>query len=205
MRTLLAILLRHRGVDRGVSLVELLVASAILAIVVPIGGGILHSAVVSQRDVDAVTKANTASQAVAASVEAGVRNAAALRLTAAGADGADELLVARIRTGVAADSDSWVCQGWFYSSVDDVLYTRRIPATSATTPIVAPTSTTVAAWTPLAAAVTPPGSGRLFALSGDLRRVDLAVVVSAGERRPAALSTSVVRRPQAQIKGTPCF
>ncbi len=190
--------------DRGFTLVELIVYCALLAIVLPLVGTLLHRTLVTQRDVGAVTEASTTSQTVARSVGAGVRNASAISYTTPSSE--TELLVVRAQVGPAG-TPSWMCQGWYYDGAHDVLYAKRVPAAGAASPaITAPTAAQLATWTELARGVTPPG-GRVFTPtpSTDPTEVTLRFMTAAGERKQALISTSFTKRPQGETGSDPCF
>lgn len=186
--------------DRGLSLTELLVGSAVLVMLLPLAGAMFHGALVTQRDVRAVTEATTTAQAAVASLEAGVRNAAAIRRTTAGAGGTDELLVVRTRVAHAG-SGAWECRAWFYDSAKQQILSRTSPVA-----IAAPDTSTASQWTTLAERVAPPAPGTPVTVLTGQSSLDVSFSVGTGtDRKPVLVSTSITRRPQNDIKGTPCF
>jgi len=196
-----------RPADRGVTLVELLVYSALLVLVLTIVGSMLYRALVSQRDVRAVTEASNTAQLVASSVESGVRNAAAIKYTALA--GADELLVARASFGSTV-APSWTCVGWFYDASEKVLYTRRVSPTGAPTPAITAPSTPAnyATWVALADGVVPLTVGAHVFTPAPIAAptmVSVDMKVLAGTRKPTAMSSSFVSRPQGETGSAPCF
>lgn len=197
--------LERRGVDGGVSLIELLVASALLLILLPVAGGLLYTGAVAQRDARSATVATTTAQTAAASVQRGVRNAVALRYSRTGTGNADELLVVRTQTG-PQDAPVDLCQAWFYNAARGVLYTRSVPVSPSTTAITVPDDAALATWSTLAVRVLPTTGPYLFGVTADQRQVDVDLVVRTGTSRvPTTVSTSVVRRPQQPSGGAPCF
>jgi hypothetical protein len=209
------------GDDRGASLVELLVASAILAIVLPLAGSLLITALTSQRDVTSLTAASSDAQTVVTSVETGVRNASAIRRTTYPApDGGapDELLVVRTRAG-QLDADDWSCQAWFYDAGDHTVLTTRTPGSGHPPAITAPTDGDVTGWVELARGVapaprttpvptptpSPTTTGPLQLFTVTTKGVEIGLSVSAGSRKPVALTTSISKRPQGETESDPCF
>ena len=199
---------RHHD-ERGITLPELLVSCALLVLVLPLAGSLLHGAVLTQRDVQSVVAATTAVQTVTGAVELGVRNASAMRHVAR-PDGT-ELLVVRSLVGPPGQG-RWVCQGWYYQG--GAVYMRRVGAAGASTPaIVAPSDADIGHWTVLATGVTPRDDGvddqpdTLFTPVPPARttRVDVDILASAGARPPVAISTTFVARPQGQTGSAPCF
>ncbi|WNB87380.1 prepilin-type N-terminal cleavage/methylation domain-containing protein [Cellulomonas sp. ATA003] len=216
------------GPERGFTLAELLVYCALLAIVLPLAGSLLLGAVIAQRDVQAVNTATASVQAVAASVESGVRNASAIRATAFG-DPEDvdpsQLLVVRTR-GTDA-SPRWFCQAWYYDAFAGTVRTRRVAAEKVGSPIVRPAAATTPGWTELASGVTAakwrgpgpaPAPVPVFEVTPTATpttvRIGLeigagerppVVLIGARERPPVALSTSITKRPQGETASTPCF
>ena len=222
--------LERHGSERGLSLVEVLVASLVLVVLLPIGGGLLTSALGSERHVRSVTDAGTGAQLVVMSVEAGVRNAAALRYTRSGTANADEMLVVRSQAARHPDGPgetvvpTWYCLAWFYSGDRDTVQHRRVPAVGTTPVITGPPGADAPGWSTLAEGVVPGGPSELHGIvmpAGSLpgvftpstsppstvaKRVDIELAPRTDARRPAnTISTSVVRRPQGQGGGSPCF
>lgn len=200
--------LRRADGDAGITLVELLVYSVLSVVVITVVGSLLVRTLVSQRDVRSVTGATTAAQLVAASVEAGVRNAAAVRPPVT-LEGADELLVARVAQVDAAGTPGWRCQGWFYDASESTLSTRTTPASAGSAAITAPTTAGhLATWTVLATGVDlAPGVPRAFTHEPGVPAagVRLDVEVAAGTRKPVRISTRVTQRPQGSTESAPCF
>jgi len=202
--------LPYRADDRGVSLVELLVYSVLLVVVLALVGSMTYRTLVSQRDVRAVTEANNRAQLVAASVEAGVRSAAALKHTPL--SGGDELLIARTQTG-AVDAATWSCQEWYYDASTQTLYAKRVAESDATAPAIEEPTTVgdYSTWMVLSEGLTgPTPEAKIFAPSATTlpTTIHLGVQVAAGTREPVEISTLFTRRPQGATQegvGTPCF
>ena len=204
---------RIAGDDSGVSLVELVVATAILALVLPLVGAVLQAALTSQRDVQSVTNAASSVQIISTSVEGGVRNASAIRRTTyAPASGTrpNELVVARTHVG----GQEWRCEAWYYDAVAGVLYTRSVDAATVSAPITPPAGGATTGWTELARGVVPvartspaPNPVPLFTATPTARptSVGVGLSVAAGTRRPALLSTTISKRPQGNVVSAPCF
>ncbi len=192
------------GDDRGLTLAELLVYCALLAIVLPLAGVLLHGALTSQRAVQGVTEATGSVQVVARSVERGIRSASAVSPLTAPTPGS-QLLVARTDAG-AQDRDAGLCQGWYYTG--GVLYTRQVTVPGA--PVPAITTTDLAQWTVLASGVGPRADGSAIftqTTSGTTTTVGLDLAVTSGSKQLAVVSTAFTTRPQGPTPtgGTPCF
>jgi type II secretory pathway pseudopilin PulG len=208
---------RLRGDDpqRGITLAELLVSTAILAVVLPLVGIVLRGAVVADRDAQSLTRATAGAQTVVTSIEAGVRNASSVKrlpFSNGASLPASELLLARTRA-TTASGPAWFCQAWYYDGVARTLLTRRV-STSDPAPVIArPTSATPTGWTTLAREVAPtPPLGATGAAANNptvftttASTVAVTLRVAAGERKPVALSTSITMRPQGETVSTPCF
>ena len=203
--------------ELGITLAELLVYAALLVLVLPLAGVLLHGALVGNRDVRAVASASAAAQAVAASVEAGVRNASQIRLTATpNATGVppDELLVVHTQSG-GTDASRWTCQAWYYDGTRGTVQTRRVAATGNGASVIAPPdSPTADGWTDLAHGVTAvarprpagaPAPNPTPVFTATAATVELGLQIAAGDRTPVLLSTSITQRPQGETASAPCF
>jgi prepilin-type N-terminal cleavage/methylation domain-containing protein len=194
--------------ERGVTLVELLVSTAILAVVLPLAGALLTGALTSQRDVSALAAAANDAQTVVTSVEAGGHNASAIKRTSytpTSGTQPNEMLVVRTQVG-RSGSPIWYCHAWYYDAVAQVLYSKRVPA-SGSSAITAPTDGVLTTWTELARGVTPvaPASPPTPLITVTATRVELDFLVSAGTRKPVVMSTAISKRPQGQTGSAPCF
>jgi type II secretory pathway pseudopilin PulG len=213
--------LREGGAERGMTLAELIVYSAILAIVLPIAGTVLHGAIVANRDAQAVTGATAGVQAVAVSVETGVRNAAKIqRSTYANGSGVPQSELLLVRTRIAEPGTTWACQAWYYDGLAKTVVTRRIPVpdAGATAPVITRPATGAAGWTELARDVEPRaryGTSATYppvftassttTSTSTVAKVQVGLRVAAGKRQPVDLFTSITSRPQGETGSTPCF
>jgi type II secretory pathway component PulJ len=188
--------------EGGLTLAELLVHCAILAILFPLVGVLLHGALTSQRDVETVTQAGDSVQIAARSVERGIRNASSVSPVTAPSAGS-ELLVARINVGDAAGT-TWVCQGWYYAG--GVLYTRRMDVAGAPTPAIS--TADLSQWSVLVSGVGPRVNGQSIftrSTSAATTTVGVDLAVTSGAKQVAVMSTAFTTRPQGQTGGAPCF
>lgn len=187
---------RVRGAaESGFTLVELLIYVSLFVVVLAVSGGLLINSLRGERIVRSVTAATNLGQLVAQSVQKGVRNAAAVQLTAPVAG--TQLLIAR--TAGFAATPVWACQAWYYSPDNGgSVYTKRASPAAL---IPAPTSTTPAGWTLIGSGIQPRGDAVFVAPLG---RVDLAFTVSAGDSPSVLISTSAYQR-QAGSGSAPCF
>ncbi len=150
--------------DRGITLMELLVAAGLLSLVITVVGGILVSLFSTERLVAGVSQGTTSAQLTSTSIADRIRNASTFEVS--GTTGS-ELLVARVASG--GESIVWTCHAWYFTSAGDgqIRYTSGPDGT----PIVAPSSAQLASWTSLIEGVTAPDGGRVFTAEGDTVRV----------------------------------
>lgn len=146
--------------DDGLTLVELLVYSILLAMVLLIVGSIMISTLGIERIVRESTTTTSDAQLAATAIEAGVRNSTAVQLTDIGDD---QLLVART-AGTDPATLSWRCEAWYFSKSAGTI--RTTATTSDSAPITVPASEPTS-WTLLASNIEPPASGVTFTHSGN--------------------------------------
>ncbi|POH68482.1 MULTISPECIES: hypothetical protein [Cryobacterium] len=125
----------------GFTLVELLIYSLLLVLVVFIGGGLLAGSSRTTTLVRSMTTATSLAQKLTSSVQAGVRDAVAIKtpytptVAAVGVAGT-QLLVVETTTGGATSSTQ--CQAWFYvPSHGGQLFVRTVPLAAIVPPNVA--------------------------------------------------------------------
>jgi Tfp pilus assembly protein PilW len=140
-----ATMLRRLRSDEGLTLIELLVAMALMGLVISVIGAILISSLKVQQTVSGVSSSTTSAQAAASNLDEGIRNASGYVVS--NPSSTDQLLVARVAT--SGSSLGWRCVAWYYS-------------TSNGTKITAPSSTALAAWTLLTSQVTPRTGTSIF-------------------------------------------
>jgi hypothetical protein len=173
--------------DDGISLVELLIYSALALVVLAIVGGMLINSLSTESTVRTVTEASTQGQLAAQSLEAGVRNSTDFTLTTR-ANG-DQLLQARVASG--STPVVYRCAVWYYSISTKSLRYRDSPTT-----VAAPTAAELPTWRLLVSGVLPKtgaaAAGPIFA--GVEPQLDIDFRVTAGDDPPAAISSSTVRR-----------
>jgi prepilin-type N-terminal cleavage/methylation domain-containing protein len=99
--------------DRGFSLIEMLVSSALFAMIV--GGiiGVILVTVNAQRTVSIVSESTTEAQLVANEIDARIRNSSEFQVTTSGTT---QLVVARVAGSGA--TLTWRCYAWYYSATD---------------------------------------------------------------------------------------
>jgi Tfp pilus assembly protein PilW len=181
--------------DSGLTLVELLVSTLLVALVLTVVGGIFISVTSVQRTVGSLTSTTTAAQAAASAIEQGVRNASEISLTTP--TGTDQLLV--VRTANQTGTLTWTCRAWYYSATSGQI---RSTATNNGTHITAPNSTALAAWPLLVSGVTPHSGTTVFTAAGDSVTIDYDVAVTTG---PAVrIQTTALKRTGVVGVGT-CF
>ena len=147
--------------DSGFSLIELLVAMTLFAVVLTIVGNVIVSALTADRTVREITGSTTGGQLVVNVVEQTVRNSTALRVTT-DVDGASTFATVRTTAGGAAR-----CHAFFFDTGAQAIFER----TSATA-ISAPTPGALGSeWTRISNGIVPwrDGSGAVrpvFAATG---------------------------------------
>ncbi|MBA4248302.1 MAG: hypothetical protein C0444_08420 [Microbacterium sp.] len=185
--------------DRGFSLIELLVAMSLFAVVVTVVGSIIVSALTADRTVRDVTGSTTDGQLVVNVIEETVRNSTAVSIDP-DADGSSIFAVARTTAGGAAR-----CQAWFYDNEVGTIFER-----SSAVAIVPPAPGSVSTdWTAISSGVAPivDNSGTavpVFALDGT-RGLAVSFSVDGGAGVSSLFITTVTgRAPQSNVSPT-CF
>lgn len=148
-----------RDRERGLTLVELVVAASLLSLVLVVVGGMFVSLVTAERTVTPQSQGTTAAQLAATSIGAAIRNSSEFRITDVGSD---QLLVARVAG--SDDAIEWSCRGWYYSAAGDGEI--RTTTTADGSAISAPTSSQLSAWTQLIEGVAPPAGQTVFTETG---------------------------------------
>lgn len=181
------ILRRLKRDDSGLTMVELLVYSLLLAGVMTIIGSLLINTLRTEDTVSGVTDATTAAQLTATSVSTGVRNSSGFLLSTVGSS--DQVLVAR----VTDDDGVWTCRAWYYSNSENSIRTL-----SSATKIL-PASWTAASlqgWLLLASGVQPKqgaaATAPIFSFAGSTLKMDFRVL--AEDYPPATITSSAAVR-----------
>jgi prepilin-type N-terminal cleavage/methylation domain-containing protein len=185
--------------DRGFSLVELLIAMSLFAVIITIVGSIIISALTADRTVREVTGSTTSGQLVVNVIEETVRNSTAVFVDP-DADGVSVFAVARTTAGGTAR-----CQAWFYDNEVGAFFEQ-----SNATAIVPPTPGDVGAdWTLLSSGVAPIDDNAgsplpVIALDGT-RGLAVNFSVDGGTQVSSLFITTVTgRAPQSNVSPT-CF
>lgn len=190
---------RLRSSDRGFSLIELLIAMSLFAVVITVVGSIIVSSLTADRTVREVTGTTTNGQLIVNVIEETVRNSTAVSVDP-DPDGVSVFAVARTTAGGTAR-----CQAWFYDNEVGTVFQR-----SAATAIVPPSPGSVSAdWTAISSGIAPieDNSGTLvpvFALDGT-RGLAVSFSVDGGSGTSSLFITTVTgRAPQSNVSPT-CF
>lgn len=142
--------------DDGFTLVELIVATAVLSVILLAVGGLMFSTTITQRTVTAMSDATNSAQTAADELRTQLRNAAEFRLTTV--DAHDQLLVARIASG--SSTATYVCRAWYFARDEHELRSTTWPVAGSTA---LPTSpTTVEGWPLLLSGVAPRTGSTVF-------------------------------------------
>jgi hypothetical protein len=183
-----------KGRENGLTLVELLLYVSLAIIVLLVAGTMLINSTRAQKQVDGATSAANAGQLIIGSVQAGVRNASQVQLTASAGT---QLLM--VRTANGKTPVQWTCQAWYFTpAAGGRLYTKRTPAAAA---MQAPTAGTLASWSLLGTGISVSGAG-VFTASAGL--VTVSLNISTGAATPVALS-STSNTLNLVTTGAPCF
>jgi prepilin-type N-terminal cleavage/methylation domain-containing protein len=173
--------------DGGFTLVELVVASGILAIILLAVGGLMFSTTMTQRTVSAVNDASSSAQTVADGLRTELRNAAEFRVTTV--DTHDRLLVARIAgTGT---STTYTCRAWYFARDEQQVRSRSWPVAGSTALPTTPAA--VETWALLLDGVTPhaPSTDVFGTPTGG--KVEIAFEVASDDRNePTAIRFTAV-------------
>lgn len=196
--------------EAGVSLIELIIASALSLLVLSLIAGLFMSTYHAQNSIRTATQAAELGQLIARSVDQGVSNATALKVQTDSTTGA-QLMLARSYgmdasvdpTQAAAAGSS--CLAWYYSPASGgAIYTKR------TTPAVAiamPSTTPDSSWTLLGngleVQVGAAPSALIFS-TPDGTRVDLKFDVLNGSDNPVHIETTATI-PNPTTESAPCF
>lgn len=172
----------RRAREAGVTMVELIVAVAIAAVVLAAVAGVFFSSLATGRAVQTGSITASQAQVAAAAIMDRVANGSDAQLTAGPASG-DQLLV--VRSAGTGASLTWRCHGWYYRAADGALLaTDRATGTPG---IGAPTGASPDGWSLVAAPLEPGLPDGVFALAGrevrlafDLVAADAAVRIDTG-------------------------
>jgi prepilin-type N-terminal cleavage/methylation domain-containing protein len=170
--------------DRGFSLVEMLVSSALFAMIVSGIIGVILVTTNAQRTVSIVSASTTDAQLVATEIDSRIRNSSEFQVTTSGTT---QLVVARV-----AGSDAtltWRCYGWYYSASDGGVI--RMTSTAPGTKITMPTATQAASWTLLLAGVVPRTGSTVF--SSVDNQLSVAFNATADDSLPVAIDFTTAR------------
>lgn len=182
--------------DRGFTLVELLVYSALLGLVMVIVASILVSGVTNQARVTQSGQSTSQAQQAMVSLGNGVRNATALNSPTA----SSPLLV--VDTTTRSSAASTVCQAWYYSSAEKSIRTKTAPATG--TKISIPTASQLTGWDLVASNVSPVTTGAsIFQVSGASVTASFSVTTNRGAKQ--TLTSTFSSRQPIPGSGQLCF
>lgn len=175
---------RPARADEGFTLVEMIVATALFALVFTVLGGAMIATITTQGTVTTVTSSTRDAQVVATTIDTRIRNSSEFQVTNVGAD---QLLVARVAG--SGSSLTWRCYGWYFSSANggSIRMTSTAPGTKITTP----SADQLASWTLLVSGVAPRTGSTVFTASGT--QLAVAFDATAGDNQPVAIDFTTVR------------
>lgn len=176
---------RNPGSDEGISLIELVVASAMALIVMAAAGSLFISLASTPKTVTSRFAQAGNAETLATSVNRNVRNSSDFRLT--NPVGTDQLLVAR--TALQGTPITWVCTAWYFSASDGSVRYEQSPTAI---PLV-PTAADLSTWTVLDVQVSPTAGTGIFSVSGQEVFTSFTSAV-AGQSTPQTITTSAFSR-----------
>lgn len=175
--------------ERGVTLVELMVYSLLLAIVLALIAGLLINGLKTERTVRDSAHATSSGQVAAQSLSRGVRDATTLQLSAPSGD--PQVLMALVVDDALATPVVSHCAAWYFGD-------GEFRATRSNAMIPMPTSPAdVESWTLLASGVEPADGDPVFTLDSATRDVDFKMQLSTGNGLKTLIETSAVSRQPA--------
>jgi prepilin-type N-terminal cleavage/methylation domain-containing protein len=184
--------------DRGFTLIELLVASALSLLVLSIVGGMVISAVSTERTVQESTTSSNLGQLAASSITHGVRASSKLSVSSPAAG--TQVLRALVVDDVLSTPAAAHCEAWYVGG-GEVRTTRSsvaIPVPS--------TPADVASWTLLAEGVSTSGSEPVFTLAS--LKLELLMQLTSENGVAVLIDTTAVSRqpgPAPTEVATLCF
>jgi prepilin-type N-terminal cleavage/methylation domain-containing protein len=192
--------------QRGMTLIELIVSSLLLAVVGTLVGTILIRIMWTQRNVTETGISTTSAQTTFSGIELAVRNASEVYAVAIGDD---VLLLSKTRSTSAASPTAGRCSGWYFdaatgevrSATDDASGTTRTQSAKIT-PALGKTWPRIMSRVSKTDASTP-----VFNYDSVKRTVTISMVVdTTPQSRPVKLQSSVAQRSQlGSIGGVACF
>ncbi len=189
----------QRSSDRGFSLIELLVAMSLFAVVITVVGSVIVSSLTADRTVREVTETTTNGQLTVNVIEETVRNSTAVSVDP-DPDGVSVFATARTTAGGTAR-----CQAWFYDNEVGTMFQR-----TSSTAIVPPAPGSVSSdWTVLSAGIAPIADDDgnpvpVFDLDGT-RGLSVSFSVDGGSGTSSLFITTVTgRAPPSNVSPT-CF
>jgi hypothetical protein len=191
---------RLGGENDGFTLVELLVYCILLVVILAIAGGMLISAITSQRDIASLGTASSTGQEVAQNINQDVRNASSVTVGVPTAFGQSLSMRTALVTGATV---VWRCRAYFLTATGSLYLT-----TSTTLPIVIPVAVLgLASWTKLADGVAlAPTATQAFTSTGTGTSLQVAVNVDVaggnGKAVRIATATTVGGASVSSLTGT---
>jgi prepilin-type N-terminal cleavage/methylation domain-containing protein len=170
--------------DRGFTLVELVVASALLGLAMTVIGSMMMSLFSTERTVSGLNTGTNAAQLTATAIDDRISQASSFDVTNVGAD---QLLVARV---AGRDEQlTWQCYAWYFSVADggSIRYTVAPDGTA----MGVPSASALATWSELITGVSSSAGAPVFDASG--LRLSIAFDADAGSSPPIAIRLTSVR------------
>jgi len=189
--------------EDGVTLVEMLVYTALLMGVMAIVGTVLVQTMWVQHHIVGLNDASTATQTQLEAIELGVRNAADVRVL----DGGNLLLVKRRSTGTGS-AENAVCAGWYYDAARGTLHAASNAATGVPRTAAASADPTAArSWPVYLEGARRIGASPVFSHDAARGVVHISIeVATTRDRAPVRFRTEAGQRSQGSILGgVACF
>ena len=176
---------RLRHDDRGITLIELMVYSALSVVVISLAGALVANSARVNTTVQTTAQTTGVGQVIARSLSTGVLNA---DWASTPTTGTTQFFT--VHTAGRGATVTWSCQAWYFTSSNGgAMYT-----TTSSSAITAPTGTPTG-WILLGTGISAVGSTPVFAGSGT--GIVLSMNVSNGGAKPVLISTTVTKRQSA--------
>jgi hypothetical protein len=113
--------------EAGISLVEVIMYSALTVLVLTVVGGMFYAGFQAQATALERDTATGAAQVVSTSLQSGIGNASDVLVSGGGT-----MVQARVANGTATDSQPWQCVAWVLTPNGDVVYNSSSTAITST-------------------------------------------------------------------------
>lgn len=174
-----------RSDDRGITLIEVLVASLLMTVVMSVIIGVFISSTQTTRDVTDATSTSSRAQGAYTSIDTAIGSAQYFRVETR--SNGDQLVAARVAGG-SGSTLTWRCQAWYFSVADKTLRTKTAADATA---VALPSAAQLANWQLLTEGVTRRGATPVFTLNDTSLAVSFRVTGSTGAATDISSTTAI--------------